>query len=251
MKSLKQLKQEVFEYTKNRLGEGIVDIEADPTHLETAYERAIGTYRQRGQNSTEESYIWLELQGDKNNYTLPTEVTSVRQVFRRTMGIINGSGGAAFDPFGASVVNNYLLNYDKNGGLATYEMYTQKLELVNRMFGGFINYTFNSSTKELNLVRNVRGTGEIVLLWTFNLRPEIGLLTDLQIAQWIKDFTYSATKQIIGEARSKFNTIAGPSGGTTLNGSELKNEAKEEIEALLEDLKLYVDNSQPLTFVIG
>jgi len=167
------------------------------------------------------------------------------------MGMVNGTGGSSFDPFGASVINNYLLNYDQQGGLATYDFYAQKLELANRMFGGFITYTFNPSTKKLALVRNIHGTGEVVLLWCYNLKPEIQLLTELQVSQWIKDYTYSALKGIIGEARSKFQSIAGPQGGSTLNGADLKQESKEEIEKLLEDLLMYIDGSQPLTWVIG
>ena len=59
------------------------------------------------------------------------------------------------------------------------------------------------------------------------------------------------SKQIIGEAREKFATIAGPQGGSSLNGSALKAEALAEMDALIEQLKNYVDHSQPLTWVIG
>lgn len=44
---------------------------------------------------------------------------------------------------------------------------------------------------------------------------------------------------------------AGPSGGTTLNGTAMKAEAKEAQEKLIEQLKAYVDYSQPLTWVQG
>ena len=49
----------------------------------------------------------------------------------------------------------------------------------------------------------------------------------------------------------KFGQIAGPQGGGTLNGAAMKSEAKTEMDSLLEQLKMYVDGSQPLTFVIG
>ena len=251
MKDLKTLKEEIFDYVRFRLGEGMVDVELDPEHLETAYSRAIGVFRQRAQNAHEESYVWLELQEYENTYILPQEVTEVRQIFRRTMGMINSSDSSSFDPFGASIINNYLLQYDQQGGMATFDFYSQKLELANRMFGGYINFTFNPSTKKLQLVRNVHGTGEVVLLWCYNLKPEVQLLTELQTSQWIKDFTYSAAKQMLGEARSKFQSIAGPQGGGSLNGDTLKQEAKEEIDTLIEDLKQYVDGSDPLTWIMG
>jgi hypothetical protein len=56
---------------------------------------------------------------------------------------------------------------------------------------------------------------------------------------------------IIGEAREKFGTIAGPQGGGTLNGTQMKGEAQLAMDKLLEDLKNYVDGSQPLSWVIG
>jgi hypothetical protein len=56
---------------------------------------------------------------------------------------------------------------------------------------------------------------------------------------------------MIGEAREKFGTIAGPQGGGTLNGTAMKGEAQTQMDALIESLKTYVDGSQPLTWVIG
>jgi hypothetical protein len=58
-------------------------------------------------------------------------------------------------------------------------------------------------------------------------------------------------KLIIGEAREKFGTIAGPQGGGTLNGAAMKSEAQMSMDKLVEDLKNYVDGSQPLSWVIG
>jgi hypothetical protein len=135
--------------------------------------------------------------------------------------------------------------------LATYDFYTQYVELAARMFGGFINYTWNPVTKKLQLIRSPTGYGEVVLLWTYNLKPEIQLLGDFQIQQWIKDYMVAASKMIIGEAREKFGSIAGPQGGGTLNGAAMKAEAQAQMDKCIEELKLYVDNSQPLTFVIG
>jgi hypothetical protein len=77
------------------------------------------------------------------------------------------------------------------------------------------------------------------------------MLQDPQISQWLKDYTYSAAKLIIGEAREKFASISGPQGGTALNGSQLKAEAQAEMMQLVEDLYNFVDGSQPLTWVIG
>ena len=249
--TLDELKQQLIEYVRLQLGANIVDLELDPEHYEAAYQRTIGTYRQRAQNAYEESYSFLELKEDVNLYTLPQEIMTVRQVFRRTIGNVQGPYSSSFDPFSSATLNTYLLNYNYAGGLASYDFYTQYVELAARMFGGFMNYTWNNVTKQLQLIRDPKGTGETVLLWTYNLKPEIVLLSDMQIKQWVRDFMVANCKYIIGEAREKFSQIAGPQGGSSLNGAAMKSEAQTQMDFLIEQLKLYVDGSQPLTFVIG
>jgi hypothetical protein len=250
--TLDPLKKQLIDYVQLQLAHQIIDVELDPAHYEAAYQRTIGVYRQRAQNAYEESYSFMELVDNVNEYTLPQEVTQVRQIFRRTIGLGTGGSASSFDPFGAATLNVYLLNFNQSGGsLATYDFYQQYVELAARMFGGYINYTFNPVTKRLQLIRDPKGSGEVVLLWTYNLRPEIVLLSDYQISQWIRDYMVGAAKYIIGEAREKFASIAGPQGGSTLNGAAMKSEGQAIMDKGVEDLKLYVDGSQPLSFVIG
>ena len=249
--SLETLKQNLIEYVKLQLGDQIVDVELDAEHYEAAYQKTIGTYRQRAQGAYEESYTFMELVKDVNIYTLPQEVIQVRQIFRRTFGDSTGPFASNFDPFSQASINVYLMNFNVSGGLATYDFYSQYVELAARMFGGYMNYTWNPVTKKLQLIRDPKGTGENVLLWTYNLKPEFNLLSDFQISQWIRDYMVANCKMIIGEAREKFGTIAGPQGGGTLNGAAMKAEAQTQMDSLIEQLKAYVDGSQPITWVIG
>ena len=249
--TLETSKQNLIEYVQLQLGDQIIDLELDPAHYEAAYQRTIGTYRQRAEHAYEECYIFLPLIENVNIYTLPQEVQVVRQVFRRTIGNIQGPYSSSFDPFSSATLNTYLLNYSSAGGLATYDFYTQYVELAARMFGGFMNYTYNPVTKQIQFMRDPKGEGEVLLLWVYQLKPEIALLANIQIQQWIRDYMVAACKMIIGEAREKFAQIAGPQGGTSLNGAAMKTEAKEAMDILIDELKRYVDASQPLTFVIG
>jgi len=249
--SLDTLKQNLIDYVRLQLGDQIIDIELDAAHYEAAYQRTIGVYRQRAQNAYEESYIFMELVTNVNIYDLPQEVQTVRQIFRRTFGDSTGPFASNFDPFSQASMNVYLMNFNVAGGLATYDFYSQYVELAGRMFGAYMNYTWNPVTKKLQLIRDPKGTGEAVLLWCYNLKPEFNLLSDFQIVQWIRDYMVANCKLIIGEAREKFGTIAGPQGGGTLNGAAMKAEAQASMDKLIEELKNYVDGSQPLSWVIG
>ena len=249
--TLETLKQNLIEYVRLQLGDQMIDIELDAAHYESAYRNAIGTYRQRAQNAYEESYTFMELVTNVNIYDLPEEVIQVRQIFRRTFGDSTGPYASNFDPFSQATMNVYLMNFNVAGGLATYDFYSQYVELAGRMFGAYMNYTWNPVTKKLQLIRDPKGVGENVLLWTYNLKPEVNLLSDFQIKQWIRNFMHANCKVMIGEAREKFASISGPQGPTSLNGAAMKAEGTAGMQQCIEDLKNYVDGSQPLTWVIG
>jgi len=249
--SLQELKEGLFKNLSYRLGGGMIDLELDPEHYEAAYKYALQVYRQRAQNSTVETYTLMGLVAHTNTYTLPDEYVGVRQVFRRTIGLETGPSSSSFDPFSSAILNTYLLNYNYAGGLATYDFYAGYIELAARMFGGYIVYTFNPVTKQIKLVRDVKATGEQILIWADMQRPEAELLQDPGSGVWIGDFTLATLKLSLGEAREKFATLAGPGGGTTLNGTALKSEVVALQTQLIDELKRYVDHSQPLTWIQG
>ena len=85
MATLKTKKQEVFDYVYNMLGGGMVDVELDPVHYETALDKALTRFRQRSDNSVEESYFFMPTVVDQNEYTLPNEIVEVRRIFRRSI----------------------------------------------------------------------------------------------------------------------------------------------------------------------
>lgn len=343
--TVNSLRQDIIDYIRLRLADGIVDVELDAEHYNLAIKQALIKYRQRASNSVEESYAFLELLPETQEYILPREIMQVRQVFRRGIGSVTGTTASQFEPFASGYLNTYMLVAGRVGGLTNYELFTQYQEQAMKMFGGYMNFQFNTVTKKLTLVRKIPESGrrnvrltslsssgtaigstitltysqtwnvtvgnslvinncpvvgyngnysiqthnpatqtvtitatsvlgatsvtgfdlnktetsspvsddpaETVLLQIYNYKPDQMLLNDHFVFPWVQDYAYAFAKFTLGEARSKFAAIAGPQGGTTLNGTALIAEAKEEMAKLEEDLKTYVDNSTPLTWVIG
>jgi hypothetical protein len=246
-------KQQVFDYVNAFLGGGMVDVELDPMHYEAALLKSLTKYRQRSENAVEESYITVKLAQDQNTYTLPQEVIEVRKIYRRSVGSrLGGSadGGSLFEPFNLAYTNTYLLAGSGIGGLATYDLFAQQQELVGRMFGSFMEFKWNPATSVLTILQRPRADEE-VLLFAYNYRPDMQLLKDYKAIQWLKDYTLASCKHMLGEARSKFSTIAGPGGGTTLNGDSLKAEAQAEMEKLEMDLSMAVAGGTGYGFLIG
>jgi hypothetical protein len=253
------LRAAITDYIRMRLGDGIVDVELDKEHYEMGINQAMIKYRQRAGNSVEESYCHLQLMPETQEYILPKEIQTVRAIYRRGIGSVSGTTASQFEPFASGYLNTYMLVAGRVGGLVNYELFVDYQKLAMRMFGGFMNFTFNPVTKKLTVVRKMPFQGanppmdqqESVLLWIYNNKPDQMILNDPQTFPWVQEYAYSFCKRILGEAREKFGQIAGPQGGTTLNGAALKAEAAAEMEKLEEELKTFVDGSQPLTWLMG
>ena len=101
-------RQKIINDVKNMLGGGMVDIELDPEHYQTALDLSFDRYRQRSGNADLESYIFLRLEYEITEYYLPDNITSVRQLFRRGTGETTGS----HDPQASSLSLNYYMTAD-------------------------------------------------------------------------------------------------------------------------------------------
>ena len=347
IQTLNQLRNEIIDYIRLRLGDQIVDVELDKEHYELSVKQALTKYRQKAQNAVEESYAFLDLLPETQEYILPNNIMEVRQIFRRGIGSTTGTTASQFEPFASGYLNTYMLVAGRVGGLTNYELFSQYQELAMTMFGGYMNFTWNRVTKKLTLIRkipqyghsyfsltslsasgtavgstitmqlshpvtlvannslyiqncqvlgysgqyrvnSVDATGtvitvlatqslgattvtgfnlsstqvwspevdginncESILLWIYNYKPDSMLLSDPQVYPWLQEYSLAFCKSILGQARGKFASVAGPQGGSQLNGAALLQEANEEMTKLEEDLKNYVDGSQPLTWITG
>jgi hypothetical protein len=183
----------------------------------------------------------------------------VRGAYRRGIGSVTGTTASQFEPFSSGYLNTYMLVAGRVGGLLSYELFVDYQKMSMKMFGGHLNYHFNKTTKKLTLIRKIPYAGanidesqmEDCMLHIYNYKPNSMIFNDFQAYPWIQDYAYAFAKSILGEAREKFASIAGPQGGTQLNGASLKAEAATQMLDLEQQLKNYVDGSMPLTWVIG
>jgi GTPase involved in cell partitioning and DNA repair len=56
---------------------------------------------------------------------------------------------------------------------------------------------------------------------------------------------------MLGQAREKFAQIAGPQGGSSLNGASMKSEAAADLERLTKELETLVSGGSGYSFIIG
>jgi hypothetical protein len=248
-KQRNKIKNDVIKQIRLLLGDGMVDIELDPEHYDLAIDIALDKIRQRSENAVEEDFYTIILKKEVDEYTLPAEITEVKKIHHRSFG--HGiSSGVDMDPFELAYANSYFFMNNHIGGIATYEMFSQYRETLNKIAATEIQYIWNPVTKKLKILRKMRAD-ETVLLHVYIERNEDQLFVDPYLKSWLRDYALAYCKRMLGEARGKFSALPGAQGGVTLNGAEMKAEADALIEKLEFDLTVHVDGSSPLGFVIG
>ena len=244
-------RNKMIEQIKIMLGGQLIDVELDKVSYDTIMDLTLEKYRQRSSNSVEESYIFIQTEENQNHFTLPNEVQSVRKIYRRNFGVTTGEGeNGTMDPFDIAFTNLYILQEGSLGGLATYDFYSQNIELAARLFGYEYNYTFNKNTKRLTIMRRIRA-GEEIMVNVFNYIPEEVLLTDTFAKPWLRSYAIALAKSTLGTSYEKFTVYAGPQGGVSMNGSQLKAEAMQEMAELEDQLKKYGEGNTPLGIIMG
>jgi hypothetical protein len=246
------IRDDIIKDIELRLGGGMVDVELDSAHYDLAVNSALRKYRQRSQRGTQEKFVPLTIHEEQQEYQLPMNVVLVRDVIMRQTGTAGTSGsGVDFEPFNTLYLNNMLLqNSNSFQGLLNYELYADRRELLARMFGGYVTFDFRQNDKKIFLHRKFRGD-DVVFVWCWVERDDEDLLLDPYASPWLRDYAFARAKFMLGEARSKFASIAGPQGGTSLNGDALKAEAQSDLDKLEEDLKLFTEGGTPYGFIIG
>ena len=243
------LRDDIIKEMELRLGGQMVDVELDPEHYHLAIDKSLDKYRQRSENAVEESFVHLRLQNDLNEYTLPNDIIEVKDIYRRSSGV-SGTSGNDFEPFEAQYLNTYLMHSGRAGGLGVFDALAQHREALGRLFGAEYTFTWNHTSHNLLIHRRIKAEDD-VYLHVYNSRTEEVLFSDVYAKPWIKDYAFAHARLILAEARGKFNTIAGPQGGTTLNADVLRADAKADLDKLEQDLTLYAEGSTGLGFVIG
>ena len=244
------LKEQLREKVEALLGGGMQDLDVDPKSITTAINLAFKRYRQKSSNALEEAYTFLTIHPDINEYILPSETIEVREIYPSfrmgTSGIGEGSsGGMQFDPFDLAFTNLYLLQAGSQGGLLTFNLYNQYLNTASIMFGGKLDFTWNTVSKKLQIVR-MPSDREEVLLWVFKYINDEVILANTYSNMWLVEASVAYAKQMIGEAREMYSQLAVPQGGIQLNGAAMKAEAAQTLKDLDVQLANFADGGTPL-----
>lgn len=249
------LKQKTFKKIYKQLGGSIIDLEIDNEEIENAFDFATARYRQRAENATIERGIIYGFRAGTQEIDLSEypEIRDIMFVHRSHFGTGIPGTDIAVDPFLLHYVNQISTFMHANnvfGSVSIIDFQYQFRELLEKVTAHKINFNWDRVRKKLTIFNRVN-RDETYLIITEMYRSDEELLADELIYPWLYSYTVAKCKLMLGEARSMYQSLGGPQGGVTMNGSEMKQEAEALIEKLDDELKNLITSEEGYGMVMA
>lgn len=243
------------DYCLRKLGAPVIEINVADEQIDDRIDDALQKFTEYHFDGSEEKYIAYSVTASDvtNGYiTVDDGIFMITEVLPSDSGIISDGGifNVEFqmlqsDFFGSTGV------YGSNGGLTDFYIMKTDLELMQRLLSAKKTFHFNRKTNRVYVKDAIKSVGEILILKAYvKLAVDTAgdqIFTDIWNDEWLKNYSTSLIKLQWGENMGKYSGVQLP-GGITMNGLEIKSDAKEEIKELLEEL----DGLQlPVDFAVG
>jgi hypothetical protein len=224
---------------KGQMGYPATCIEINEEQFNIAIDNALETFRQRADNAYAHRYVMFTIMPGQQSYYLNdprTKTDKIVNIIKIGRANLLGQGQINDPVFGQLFIPNAIANGQVD--LVSMHLMHQMSETFEKIFAANLMYTWDESSRQLYIHRNVQRPERVVLEVVME-RTEQELLLDRWCKQWLQGWALAELKETLGLIRTKYSAVAGPNGGVTLNGDLLMSEARLDFEDLQRQLNDY------------
>lgn len=234
-------------YCLRKLGAPVTEINVSDDQIDDRVDDALQFFREHHFRGVEKVFLKHVLTADEitaKAIEVPDYIFSVLRVVN-TGSTFNHDG--LFDP-----IYQWHLNaiYDfQSYDLIEYDIAKQQLGLFSRFFRKeyFVRFNTYKNLIQFDNDWSELREGQILLIEAYRaLDPEE--FWEIYSDRWLKAYATALIKYQWGSNMGKYDNVQLP-GGVTMNGTQIKDEAKEEIAELKEEMK--DEHMEPVDFFIG
>jgi len=242
----------LIDYCKRRLGDPVIEINVDPEQIEDRVDEAIQYYQEYNSDATLRHYLKHQVtSSDITNGYIPisSDIIFVSKMFSLAS---NDSISRNFFSFKYQMMLKNvpdLVNFA--GELGYYEQLQQYLGLLDMRLSGTPQIQFQRKMNRLYLFGDFEDkdvlADEYLIAEVYTI-VDPNTHTAIYNDMWLKEYTTALIKEQWGQNLIKFDNMQLP-GGVVLNGRQIYDDAKGEIDALRERIRL--EHEMPPDFFVG
>lgn len=240
---------ELGEWCLRKLGAPVIQINVADEQVEDRIEEALEVYQEKHYDATEELWVAKEVTASDaaaGYISLPDDILVVAEL------------GGGTSSKGSS---DYKFSYEfqiRSQLFSPYSSFSQfdiaDYYIVNTAYGDILNvinttprFEHSRHGNRLHIFNGKLVEGSIIYMRVFKvIDPEIN--NNIYNDKWLKAYTTQLIKKQWGENMKKHDGVQ-LLGGVTINGTQIYNEAVEEINIL--EQKLIDEFSEPVDFFVG
>jgi hypothetical protein len=236
------------DYAYRKLGAPKIEIQVDDTQAYDRIDDALQLFVERHFDGAEEKFVIIEFTADDetNEYlTLDDEIIAVTRIYEP-----GRYSSEAMSDVRYRILADEMFDMTKIN-MQYFEITMEHLEMISSYFRLDRTFTFNKATNRLYSHSGKIIEGNKILLRAYQaVIPDESSSYALDVFndEWIKKYATAQIKQQWGANMKQFDGMPLP-GGITINGQQVWDEAKEEIEKLEEEFSLNYE--LPANFIVG
>lgn len=224
------------------LGYPVMDVELTNEQLDYAISKSLGEFRTKSSLAYKRGFFFLRVNPETQRYTLTNKVGGFNKIVD-IMGIYRLTSAFLSSAHGAGVYGQIVLQHLYNMGtfdLLSYHIMAEYTKTMELLFAARLTFTWHEQSRELWIHHRFPFTEPMVSVEASVERSEQDLLTDRYTRPWLRRYALATSRLMLAEIRGKFSALPGASGSISLNASDLRMAAKEEIEACLQEIDDYI-----------
>ena len=245
-------RDELIEYCKRRLGDPVLEINVDDDQVEDRVDEALQYYQEFHSDATVKTYLkHLVTATDVSNGYIPisSDVIFLSRLFPIASSFSYSHN--FFDIKYQMMLNDIADMQNFAGDLAYYEQLQQYLSVLDMTLNGTPQVTFSRRQGRLYVHGDFEDKDnkedDYIIAEAYQI-IDPNTHTSVYNDMWLKDYTTALIKEQWGMNLIKFEGMQLP-GGVTINGRQLFDDARQEIESLRERIRL--EHEMPADFFVG
>lgn len=237
----KQSREDLVQWIPRQLGWPVVRVEGHVQHLEDAIDQAVRWFVAKKGTTCRAAMI---VSPTETQYPLPSEISRVVNVVFQEPYLDVTSMGFPFMIMGGLIPSSTVLSHQSAGGFySNFYQLLQYARTARTMMGAEPEWVQNNRTLEIFGIKVA--VQAIVEYIPYHVTIEQLEARDFLLVQ---QYSLAWFKRILGRILRKHKGLPGADGSVELDGAELMEEAKDELEKLDQEIAA---SGYPMVFVRG
>lgn len=237
---------------RHELGYPVVDVELTQDQLDFAITKALEELRSRSGVAYKTGFFFMHVNSNTQRYLL-TNKTQEFDTIVQILGVYRLTSSFLSSAHGAGVYGQIVLQHLYNMGtfdLLSYHIMAEYTKLMEILFAGRITYSWNEQKRELWIHHRFPFNERMVLIEAACERTEQDIMSDRWCKTWVRRYATARARLMLAEIRGKYSSLPGANGSLTLNASDLRMSANDDITQCMKDLEDYI-NDRPEDYGMG